>query len=97
MLYSKHWESNKQGHERVDDFGVGRIRSKVLQLGLQTLNQQDVREDILLSVLKRLSTVSHIRFFTSLQYTVAFIQHHRNLQNKLFRCRPVACEGHHIP
>lgn len=27
MLYSKHWESNKQGHERVDDFGVGRIRS----------------------------------------------------------------------
>lgn len=53
MLYSKHWESNKQGHERVDDFGVGRIRSKVLQLGLQTLNQQDVREDILLIVFEK--------------------------------------------
>ena len=53
MLYSKHCESNKQGHERVDDFGVERIRSKVLQLGRQTLNQQDVREDILLSVFEK--------------------------------------------
>ena len=28
---------------------------------------------------------------------IPLIQHHRNLINKLFRCRPVALEGHHVP
>ena len=32
MLYSKHWESNKQGHERVDDFGVGYTFAKGMAL-----------------------------------------------------------------
>ena len=102
--------SQEKEAKDIDNIAAVRLAKRLVPLAVKTdavaeafswasfINQTGISKALLNNNLTKLGEkLCSEGGFASLCYAIPLIQHHRNLINKLFRCRPVALEGHHVP